>query len=119
MALCWPWGRPLYEWNSVGMPRCRAAPVASIHRENQSTIVAKDRVVHHVADATLTCIVVCHCLSICGWKEELQGMVAEFPYGIEVVTATLLHVVGEVRTVKCAGEFCHRQCLVVGRLAEV
>ena len=47
-------------------------------------------------------------------KEELQGMVAKFPYGIEVVTATLLHVVGEVRAVKCAGEFCHRQCLVVG-----
>ena len=43
-----------------------------------------------------------------------KGMVAEFPDGIEVVTATLLHVIGEGVGVERAGEFCHRQCLVVG-----
>lgn len=49
-----------------------------------------------------------------GRKEELQGMVAEFPYGIEVVTATLLHVIGKGVDVERVGEFGHSQSLVVG-----
>ena len=49
-----------------------------------------------------------------GRKEELKGVVAEFPDGIEVVTATLLHVIGEGVDVERVGEFGHSQSLVVG-----
>ena len=41
-----------------------------------------------------------------GGKEELKSMVAELPYGVKVVATALLHVVGEVRAVKCAGAGC-------------
>ena len=49
-----------------------------------------------------------------GRKEELKGVVAEFPDGVKVVATALFHVVGEVRAVEGVSELCHSQSLVVG-----